>query len=213
MTRTAAAGLKIGAVLLILFLFFGGMQGARWAESRYRVRTSKAKADMRMLAAGLEKYRLTQHSYPAMAPMASLGLSEESLKAARAEGLSTIAPGWEKSIELTGSDGSPALLPNDAEDKTGKRPYAYWTGQARFLIFSAGPDGHFTIQHPESTLPGAGSDIETLDPRPLYDPSNGTVSEGDLVRFGGATDAASLAKIYDPSNGAIGEGEVIRVHD
>lgn len=181
----ALPGRTILVLVLLMLVCLGAYEGGRTHETNYRIRSSRAKREMRELAHSIGAFRSAQGAYPPMLPIAASGVSEKKLSAVQAIGLSSIDPGGTGRIGLTAPVAYISLIPTDASNTTAKMPYAYWTGEDRYLIFSTGPDGRFTIRHPEEALAGDGKGgVEIRDPDLVYDPSNGTTSEGDIVLFG-----------------------------
>lgn len=193
--------LRIAAFALVCA---DAMLARSWREDALQTQIWRAKEALYETHLGLETYGSFHGSYPASLPMTALGLPAWKLKSARAEGLSIIDQGGPGRTGMTTPVAYLTSQPMDACDATGKLPLAYWTDSKRYLIFSTGPDGHFTIQHPESALKDWGGPLEFRDPGLLYDPSNGTTSEGDIVEFGKYD--RRFTTFYDPENGSISFG-------
>lgn len=145
-------------------------------EAQTRSKVSRAQSDLRAITVGLEAYRIDFSGYPPT-PLTDLG--------DRARRLSFITT---PIAYLTS-------IPNEVFSKGDVQPYAYWSAnlndamkfspiyfylldekrtKGRWALFSRGPDVDY-----EAAIEEGGGGLLLH-----YDPTNGTVSNGDLMRFG-----------------------------
>lgn len=137
-------------------------------EARERSQVSRARADMRSLATGIESYFVDNNAYPASST----------------DGFRKTLPGEKK----VSSFASPALttpigyLTNLLPDPfvTEGRTYGYYSDKAGWILFSPGPDGKFDLDWKiyDSSVPQPSPDLLKY----VYDPTNGTISSGDIIR-------------------------------
>jgi len=146
-------------------------------EAQVRSKVSRAKADVRSLATALEAYHIDWNSYPPT-PLGSLGSR------------------WSRLAFLTTPVAYIASLPLEVFARPKRQePYAFWSAnlndamkyspiyyylveekkrRGRWVIFSRGPDLDYEAD------PGEGGGGLLM----YYDPTNGTVSNGDIMHFG-----------------------------
>ena len=163
-----------------------------YMESRTRARVCRAKADMRSLAIAIEMYALDQESYPVPS-------DEDGLALLQSGGTDSDANNW-LALRLPATLTTPvayvtSLLPDPfPAPMESQDDYYHYTSRkfvqsvqgdveslvdyvvklynpydpgVKFLLLSKGPD----------------QDLDCSDPN-LYDPTNGTLSGGDIVYFG-----------------------------
>ena len=144
--------------------------------AQVRAKASRAASDLRTLAVGLDSYHVDRNRYPPT-PMASL--SDRYLRLRF----------------LTTPVAYLSSLPIEVFRKDEPAPYAYWSSnlsdamkespvffyltqenrlRGRWSLFSRGPDLDYELAIEEG---GSGLLI-------VYDPTNGSVSNGDIMRFG-----------------------------
>jgi hypothetical protein len=185
----ATVGIVLGAVSTVLgliFWFFIVMPNFR--EAQVRAKVARAMSDMRTLATGLEVYVVDNNAYPPacdktgrIVPFNSSGVS-----AGYVPGLLTTPIEYLSSIPLD---------PFNTIEGPGGTPdhfrYRYATNGLRRILSSAGPDGvaQTTIEDfcdPEK----ANGEWEVfvskyaVGPGVVFDPTNGTKSNGDIIRVG-----------------------------
>lgn len=146
-------------------------------QAQTRSKVARAKADVRSLATALESYHTDWNSYPPT-PLDSLSDRTKRL------------------TFLTTPVSYITALPNEVFVRQRRRePYAFWSAnlndamkhstiyyylvdenkrRGRWVLFSRGPDMDYEAAPEER---GGGWLI-------YYDPTNGTVSNGDIMRFG-----------------------------
>jgi type II secretion system protein G len=146
-------------------------------EAQTRAKVARAQSDLRTLATGLEAYRLDNNSYPPT-PLSSLGDRSQRLK------------------YLTTPVAYISSLPREVFSHSNQiDPYPFWSANltdaikftpmffylpeeknlhGRWSLFSRGPDMDYEAAPEEG---GGGLLIR-------YDATNGTVSNGDIMRFG-----------------------------
>ncbi|MCC5874996.1 MAG: prepilin-type N-terminal cleavage/methylation domain-containing protein [Candidatus Sumerlaeia bacterium] len=144
--------------------------------AQVRAKVSRAESDLRTLSVGLASYHVDRNRYPPT-PMASL--SDRFLRLRF----------------LTTPIAYLTSLPMEVFQRDEPAPYAYWSSnlsdamkespvyfflpeenrrRGRWSLFSRGPDLNYELAVEEG---GSGILI-------VYDPTNGTVSNGDIMRFG-----------------------------
>jgi hypothetical protein len=132
------------------------------------------------LAAALQSYRVGLGSYPSTATGAgsvNAFLGSENM-AFRLPSFSAHAPG----PSLTTPTAWISALPTDPFAPSRGACYVYNQGSDRWVIVSAGPDRDYDFDPPcfDPAYKPTWSDILAR----TYDPSNGTVSNGDIYRMG-----------------------------
>lgn len=196
--RTAyilATGLIIvGLASAISFSQGGGTNTENADLANIRTQVSRAKRDMRTLSIAIESFHIDHNAYPAGRKLKDVWNSVEDLEGAGIAHLRTVEPGRPG---LTGTDGhqglstpigyiARAVLNDPFSPLTPKNPYIYHVGDRDrygskmwyWILVSAGPDGDYDF---DPTQPFDESRAEFLT-SVTYDPSNGTVSNGDLMR-------------------------------
>lgn len=145
-------------------------------EAQVRAKVARAEAELRTIATALESYHTDYYDYPPT-PLESLGSRSQRLTF-----LTTpVAYLTDLPIEIFGGE-----LPE---------PYAYWSAnlndamkfspiyfylpierirKGRWVVFSRGPDLNY-----EAAIEEGGESLLIY-----YSPTNGTKSNGDLMRFG-----------------------------
>ena len=145
-------------------------------EAQVRSKVSRAKADLRTIRTGLESYRVDFNGYPPT-PMDQLSSRSFRLKF------------------ITTPIAYLTSIPMEVFEKDEPEPYAYWSAnlndamkyspmyyylfqekerEGRWALFSRGPD----VDYEAAVEEGGGGLLM------YYDPTNGTVSNGDLMEFG-----------------------------
>jgi type II secretory pathway pseudopilin PulG len=157
-------------------------------EAQIRAKVSRIRADMRALSSAIEKYREANGSYPAWAigsEGVNAGGAETVPELARLPSFRAIAAGASLAT-LTTPTPYIRELPNDPYAPTRHFVFPYVAkkeaGREGWMLLSAGPDRDYDVD-PIRML-----DVTTTQPTPallhfMYDPTNGTWSDGDIMRF------------------------------
>jgi len=145
-------------------------------EAQVRSKVARAQNDLRTLATGLEAYHTDWNSYP---PTPLTSLSER----------------YPRLTFLTTPVAYLSVIPLEIFRLNKAEPYAFWSAnlndamkfsplyfylpeerrrRGRWALFSRGPDQDY-----EAAVEEGGSGLLIY-----YDPTNGTASNGDLMRFG-----------------------------
>ncbi len=171
-------------------------------QAQVRAKVARARGDLRTFATGIEAYLVDTGAYPP---------SESFLATVDLRRLSTPVA---YSTDAAARDpfGTPAINLPGGPAPNAPRGYAYtaYNAGSRFFEFeppacSAVPFTGWGVmsQGPNQKLDGAASLVFRSCPLApavfmddlagrIYDPTNGTISRGDLIRFGGATPAIVL---------------------
>jgi len=168
-----------------------------YEEAKTRSKVSRVKADMRTLATAIESFYIDHNRYSAGRKLIHAGYDVKSLESVGIAHLSTVDPGrpdangqmsqnkydWGLSTPI--SYIRQALIHDPFSPLKPKNPYIYHTGQPQkrtqwhWIIISAGPDGDYDFDpikiYKQFPSPEAMAAL-------IYDPSNGSVSGGDLLR-------------------------------
>lgn len=149
-----------------------------------RAPVTRAKADLRSLATGIEAYYIELNAFPAAIPLSRFATKRRHREALDALGLTTVNPG-------TGPSQSGITTPvpyltdvfiDPFSGDFGDLPLAYWPHANGWIAWSAGPDGVYQIRPtPEFYDPSHPERSPALIDA-TYDPTNGTKSAGDVWR-------------------------------
>jgi type II secretory pathway pseudopilin PulG len=180
------------------------------SESRQRAQVARVRNDLRMLAVAIEAYYIDNNMYPAYA-MGAQSLNSYLGKGTAAAQMPGFRVPSAKLATLTTPIAYITGLPTDVFSTSTKATYAYWSivgGQTDpagkivpkpapgapaivgWILVSPGPDGDYDLLGEWDVYDPA---IEQPSPRLLggankkgdsftYDPTNGTVSNGDIWR-------------------------------
>lgn len=171
-------------VILILAAVFMPTR-TRWGP---RSQVSRVRSDMRTLATAIGAYHSDYRSYPAMRPAADLtdapSGAAEMLGEMRAESVMTVESG---SGSVAGLTTPVAYLSSldfaDPFHRISGVQISYYTDGHAWVLYSCGPDGDFDLDAAvdfdgAADEPGAGLIAK------MYDPTNGSMSDGDVIRVG-----------------------------
>ncbi len=166
-----------------------------FVEAQVRAKVSRARADLRTYATAIEAYAVDHNFYPPNASfLAPIDLAVLSTPTA-----------YLTTAGLRDPFGTPQINAPSGQAANSAQGYAYvaYNTESKFYEFepaacSAVPRRGWSVvsQGPNTTLDGAASLIFRSCPAApgpyladlrgrIYDPTNGTVSRGDIIRFGG----------------------------
>lgn len=141
-------------------------------EAQTRSRVSRARADLRSLATAIEAYYVDNNSYP-------VHQFDETLGGARY----AFAPHKGTFQTLTTPIGYITSIWPDPFATGQETTYSYFSTGKTWIVWSFGPDRDDDIG---PFLSGARFDLSELEEALVsytYDPTNGTISDGDIVRM------------------------------
>ncbi len=181
----------VAPLLLLILLWLTAPPHILWPPEGASVRseTSRARSDMRSIGLALEAYRADHGSYPAYTfdrresidpgSAAEFERVHGRIPTLRARAGTQLATLTTPTPYLTEPFPADRFLERQFRNST----YAYWTDGDGWIIWSPGPDGKYTITGPETLYSSAiAQPSELLLITFTYDPTNGTVSPGDLWR-------------------------------
>ena len=149
------------ALLVFSVAMFGGLAAIavpNFLEAQTRSKVARAKADLRSQNIALDAYALDNQGYP----VPSLGTP-------------SIPAGLTSPVAYMTS------IQDDVFALTDQTPLQYYSPPARdrWISWSVGPNKESDL---DPTLPGWDEPDQLVEK--TYDPTNGTVSAGDVIRFG-----------------------------
>jgi prepilin-type N-terminal cleavage/methylation domain-containing protein len=176
--RKERAGFTLIELLIVvaIIVILASIAVSNFLEAQVRSKVSRAQSDLRMINTALEAYRVDTNKYPPT-PLMSLGNRDFRLHF------------------LTTPVAYMTTIPHEIFTKGEREGYAFWSAnlndamkvspiyyhlteeknrRGRWVLFSRGPD----IDYEAAIEEGGGGLLQ------YYDPTNGTVSNGDLMRFG-----------------------------
>ncbi len=184
---SASVGGTGAAVMAVPIL--GAIAVPNFLEAQNRAKVSRTLADMRTAATGIESYYVDYNKYPDSV------VGKESINGNLPE---THPAYWMPTFKAVQNNNGERVSqlrhpiayiikpePFDVFAKSGEAYLGYYSPDGRkWTLFSPGPDGDYDID-PEKDLAGDPAEalkkIETLS----YDPTNGSISNGDIFRHGG----------------------------
>ena len=163
-------------IVVAIIAILASIAVSNFLEAQVRSKVARANSDLRTIATALETYRVDLNRYPPT-PMESLGSRDQRLA------FLTTPVAYLSSIPLeVFSKGKPegyAFWSANLNDAMKVSPIYYYlpdekNRRGRWALFSRGPDLDYEVAVEEG-----GSGLLNY-----YDPTNGTVSNGDLMKFG-----------------------------
>lgn len=166
-------------IVVAIIAILASIAVPNFLEAQVRSKVSRAAADVRSLATALEAYHVDYNNYP---PTPLTSLNDRYARLA----FITTPVAYMSSLPIE-------VFPKKGQ--TEEEPYAYWSAnlndamkfspiyfflpeeknrKGRWVVFSRGPDLHY-----EAAVEEGGGGLLVY-----YDPTNGTTSRGDLMRFG-----------------------------
>lgn len=163
-------------IVVAIIAILASIAVSNFLEAQVRSKVARASSDMRTIATALETYRVDINKYPPT-PMDSLSSRDQRL------------------AHLTSPVAYLSSIPMEVFTKGEQKAYAFWSANLndamkvspvyawlpeegrkrdRWVLFSRGPDIDYEVAVEEG---GSGLLMH-------YDPTNGTASNGDVMRFG-----------------------------
>ncbi|MBX7243921.1 MAG: hypothetical protein K1X53_00380, partial [Candidatus Sumerlaeaceae bacterium] len=131
---------------------------------------------------GIESYFVDHNAYPPMCPLKDFAKDAEVLERIGGGSLSTMFAGDGRLEGLTTPVSYITSLFMDPFSPNVSLPFAYYCDENGWICFSPGPDGQYDLAEPgkyyTSKIDQPSTGIMLLS----YDPSNGTISGGDVWR-------------------------------
>ncbi|MGI8908835.1 MAG: hypothetical protein ACR2IE_20370 [Candidatus Sumerlaeaceae bacterium] len=180
----------IVAFIVSVFGYAGSGMKKGNREVGVRAQNSRVRNDQRVLATGLESYYVESNSYPASRPLAeAAGLVRLDLQSAVARRLKELGRDDLHAVQTSGtslelSSGTVILqnaLYTDPFAPQWGTPMVYYSDGPAWVLVSAGPDQDYDMVPARDYV----SSVTQPSARLLqlaYDPTNGTVSDGDIWR-------------------------------
>ncbi|NUP89278.1 MAG: prepilin-type N-terminal cleavage/methylation domain-containing protein [Candidatus Sumerlaeia bacterium] len=212
-SRSRALTLIELLVAVAIVAILAALAVPHFLEYQTRSKVSVARNNQRVVAGGMESYRVDHNAYPAgvVLPTDPYGIFADSALTLLTTPVSYVGPaafrdpfGQVQSHRQslgTGVLNSPFELPYPVINPGHALLYFFYPSLAArtglemlrvdgFAVISIGPDrdDSFIVYHPfPEALPVAAAYYGITSAwDSVYDPTNGTISEGDLARFGGA---------------------------
>lgn len=185
-TGTWLSNMKVALRIIIIVLALGVVLFLFWPnylDNGYTPRTVKVGRTQKVMAAAIEKYYVDHGCYPAF------GFGEKGINsvALRETSVWLHIPTFriQRAGEFFASLTTPLPYieeyPPDLLAPTKETTFGYYTDGVGWIVLSAGPDEDYDIDPVK--------DYDGSIPQPsdhlllhLYDPTNGTISNGDMVR-------------------------------
>jgi len=194
-------------VVVAIIAILAAIAVPNFLEAQTRAKTSRVRADMRTLAVGFESYCVDHNQYPPRRSPYKIPLM-----------MPEYSTQWRDMSRITTPVAYLTSLPMDIFDRSPYRPKALieyldpiqttlfvrnaqgvtkstYESTTSWLLMSVGPDGFIGV------LPGGQPGGYPRQPlgvaytlTRVYDPTNGTASVGNIFRFAGGQDAATLLK-------------------
>ncbi len=160
---------------ILAVLIIPGLGRGRYSHERSKV--SRVKTDMRSTATAIESYYFDHEQWPAMISMNRPGADSRWLTQSGGHRMHSISEGLTTPVAYITS------LHTDMFALQGKS-FAYHHDENGWILISPGPDEDYDLKSPEKVY-----DSSVSQPSPLlvsgpwtYDPTNGTMSNGDVWR-------------------------------
>jgi type II secretory pathway pseudopilin PulG len=163
-------------ILIIVICILVLVAVPNFFEAQVRVKKSKNYAPIRMLATAIESYFVDHNAYPPIVPLYYFSENERELR--QAGGFSLFTFGGNLTTPT-------AYLSEKINDPFSPQPlpFAYFTDGKGWIIVSRGPDKDYDFdpkQVYDGSLPQPSASLLTS---PFTcDPTNGTISNGDIWR-------------------------------
>jgi type II secretion system protein G len=191
-------------IVVAIIAILAAIAVPNFLEAQVRAKVSRVKSDMRTLATAMEAYIVDYNVYPPdsdntlldpaqvqkgflylTSPVAYITtLAQDPFQSH----LQTSDPSGAKFFEMgSGSDNQTWTWRTDMGGSTQNATSPLWFRTNSYIIMSVGPDRNDDVDGndnwPGPRVPNVSAAVRVL----TYDPTNGTISDGDIVRGGGAT--------------------------
>lgn len=166
------SAIEVGAMPAVL----AAIAVPNFLEARGRARVSRVRADLRSLATALEAYHIDNSSYPVW----TMGNAPDSIAPDNALLATMPVFGTRAPSSLTTPIAYVAHQFEDPFNRAGG-PFSYYTDGPGWILLSPGPDGDFNV-NPQRDYSSAVAQPSAELLQRAYDPTNGTVSAGDVFR-------------------------------
>ena len=192
-------------IVVAIIAILAAIAVPNFLEAQTRAKVTRAKADMRTADNAIETYYLDNNSYPSGFDInVRPGVPESHSLFLLSTPISYITSGNLQDPFIPEPDPRPmySTFQYDPMTPTGKMFSAYNFGPGPYLVnegepaswwllMSAGPDQDYQFTYDLASPPGVQYSVREADRDPrwmadvIYDPTNGTVSSGNIWRAGG----------------------------
>ena len=155
-------------IVVAIIAILAAIAVPNFLEAQTRAKLSRAQSDLRTIATALEQYRTDNNAYPICAKAGNPGYP-------------TIKPAWKRLIPLTTPVSYLSYVPLDPFYGGSDNSYNY-AEKASMLFIRVGIWDKFEPYKWYMVSKGPDKDLDYH--RVIYDSSNGTVSNGDIYRYG-----------------------------
>jgi general secretion pathway protein G len=182
-------------IVLIVFVLAVYVLFTNILESSGRPKVSQARSDLRTLATAIESYHVDTNAYPAWSAQPGENYfiptsnKKDLAKTANLPTFKRLIPGNPMMTLTTPQAYIAAYLPDifTSPDNYGRQIYCYWTPPSGegWIVWSPGPDHQYdlTMNNIAKAYDGATTSPSILLLSLTYDPTNGTISKGDVWRI------------------------------
>ena len=181
-------------IVVAIIAILAAIAVPNFLEAQTRSKVSRVRADMRAVATALETYAIDNSKYP---PDPSEGKLPNGLW----WGIHLLAPLTSPVAYMTSLPGDPFYSPEAWRTNAGDSAPGWWTSEKQTFLYMSGstfqawaPIWEFIKSYPEFNSPerrrsvkwllySAGPD-KVFNMDQVYDPTNGTISPGEIFRWG-----------------------------
>lgn len=200
MTRQSGFTLIELLIVVAIIAILAAIAVPNFLEAQTRAKVSRAKADIRSIVTAVEAYYVDHNNYPPNLPMiATFNWGENYFAVTTPVAYMTSIPDDVFRLTLPENSTDPNKNSNNRRSfeyyryGTMSAPTPAFTGVEGYSLRSLGPDQD--LDFVGSALdPG-----EAISPiNGVYDSTNGTISNGDIIRFGGGTNTIPGTNVILP---------------
>ena len=178
--------ISLGVIAVVLAIIVPPQKVEEGDTGAGRSKVSRVRNDLRSISTALEAYFVDNNDYPACAK-GDLGVNAFMLKKEAPERniwTFRISRGEGDAMSLTTPVAFMSSMPSDPFANYRGSSFGYYANDRGWIMWSCGPDSVYDID-PEKDY-----DADTTNPLPslimkTYDPTNGSVSRGDVWRIKG----------------------------